>query len=101
VNWAHYGSIAAFAALGLLAVIIAVRTAGRARMGKFSREQRARFVMFLGIAILAITIIFAEPLTDALGYNDRWIMRDGILPALGAILLLVGAWKWMDAERGL
>ncbi|WP_333606058.1 hypothetical protein [Novosphingobium sp.] len=68
-------------------------------MGNFSMERRARFVMFLGVALLGIFIFFHEMIEDSLGYDGRWVIENGWLHALAAALILFGAWKWLNARE--
>lgn len=68
-------------------------------MGKFWPERRARFVMFLGLALLALLFIFDDRFDRWLGYGALWIYEDGWMHALGAALALLGAWKWLNAQE--
>jgi hypothetical protein len=68
-------------------------------MGNYSIERRARFVMFLGVALLLAFIFFNELIEERLGYDGRWIIEDGWLHALAAALILLGAWKWLNARE--
>lgn len=66
-------------------------------MNHFSMERRARFVMFLGLALLGTFIFFHEMIENSLGYEGRWII--GWLHALAGALILFGAWKWLNARE--
>jgi hypothetical protein len=68
-------------------------------MGKFSPERRARFVMFLGLGMLAILFIFGNELADNLDYETKWILEQGWMHALAAALTLLGAWKWLNVRE--
>lgn len=70
-------------------------------MESYSDERRARFVMFLGIGMLAIFIFLGEVIEDSLGYRSRWLIEDGWLHGLAALLILLGAWKWLNAREDL
>ena len=68
-------------------------------MGNFSPERRARFVMFLGLAMLASLFILDEQIERWLDYQTDWIVEDGWMHALASALILLGAWKWMNARE--
>ncbi|HEV2816801.1 MAG TPA: hypothetical protein VGW40_06225 [Allosphingosinicella sp.] len=70
-------------------------------MGKFSPERRARFVMFLGLAMLAGLFIFKDSALLRFDYDTpgAWLVEDGWIHALAAALILLGAWKWTNARE--
>ena len=68
-------------------------------MGKWSIERRARFVMFLGIGWLAVLWVFRDAIDNSLDYNIDWIVNDGWAHGLGAAMVLLGAWNWMNARE--
>ena len=68
-------------------------------MGNYSIERRARFVMFLGLAMMAGLFIFGEEIDYSLDGNVDWILSDGWLHGLAAALILMGAWKWLNARE--
>lgn len=67
-------------------------------MSKFSQERRSRWVMFLGLGILAALQILGNQIGEALDYQ-RWLQEDGWMHAFAAILVLIGAWKWCNARE--
>ncbi|HEX8224171.1 MAG TPA: hypothetical protein VF605_10175 [Allosphingosinicella sp.] len=68
-------------------------------MANYSVERRARFVMFLGLAILAGLFIFDDAISAALDYETGWVVEDGWMHALASALVLLGAWKWLNARE--
>ena len=66
-------------------------------MGKWSIERRARFVMFVGLAMLAALLNFGDYIKEGMGYDMLWVFEDGWLHALASALILLGAWTWMNA----
>ena len=70
-------------------------------MGKWSIERRARFVMFLGLAMLAALLIFKDSELLRFDYDTPggWLVEDGWVHALAMALILLGAWKWLNANE--
>lgn len=68
-------------------------------MGNYSMERRARFVMFLGLAMLAVLFIFGKEIEQSLDYQSDWILEDGWMHGLASALILLGAWKWLNANE--
>ena len=68
-------------------------------MGDFSQEKRARFVLFLGLGMLAVFMFFHEMISDTLGYEGEWLIEGGGLHTLAGALILLGAWKWLNVHE--
>ena len=68
-------------------------------MGSFSQERCARFVMFLGLVMLAVMFLFGEEIDRSLRGSNAWIVEDGWMHALGDALTLLGAWKWLNVRE--
>lgn len=70
-------------------------------MSNFSPERRARFVMFLGLAMLAGLLIFKDTSLLRFDYDTpgAWFVEDGWMHGLAAALILLGAWKWLNARE--
>lgn len=55
--------------------------------------------MFLGLAMLAILFIFGNEISRSLDYEADWVLEDGWMHALASALVLLGAWKWLNAHE--
>ncbi len=56
-------------------------------MGDFSQEKRARFVLFLGVAMLTAFIFFHEMIADNVGRDGEWLIEGGGLHFLAGALI--------------
>lgn len=67
-------------------------------MSDWASEKRARFVFFVGLGLLALITIDPQDFFGRLDYDIRWIYDDGWMHLLATALILMGAWKWIDAR---
>ena len=54
--------------------------------------------MFTGLVLMVVFILLGEFIGNVLRDAD-WIYEDGWLHALAAALILMGAWKWLNARE--
>ena len=67
-------------------------------MNDWTSEKRARFVFFVGLGLLALITFIPYDFWRVQSYDVQWIYQDGWIHGLAAALILVGAWKWIDAR---
>jgi uncharacterized membrane protein len=94
-----YGGVVFLGIAVIVSILIWRRMSGDMALGSYSSERRARFVMFLGLGMLAILFIFGNEIGRSLDYKTDWVLEDGWMHALASALVLLGAWKWLNARE--
>lgn len=94
-----YGFTALLGIALIASILVWRRWRGGEVLGSYSPERRARFVMFLGLTMLAILFIFGNEIGRSLDYKADWVLEDGWMHALASALVLLGAWKWLNAHE--
>ena len=67
-------------------------------MSNWDAEKRARFLFFVGLSLLALISIIPYDFWREQSYDVMWIYQDGWIHGLAVLLILFGAWKWIDAR---